>query len=119
MTPLQNDLAVYRAVCDAWESDSEYRARVNETPREALASKGMDIPAGLEVRVHANDDETRYFVFPVDPNETLSDTILETVHGGTPASSASSVGSSSSVGTIPSCLSSAGTASSIGSAGSS
>ena len=115
----RNDAAAWQAVRDAWERDPEYRARVMENPRGALAGKGLEMPAGVEVRVHANDDDTRYFVFPSDPNRDLSDTMLAAVHGGTPASSAITLGCAATAGTIPSCLSSAGSYSSASSAGSS
>ena len=108
--------AAYRAVGDARENDPEFRALLEEDPCAALASKGMEVPEGVEVRVHANDADTLYIAFPPDPNQLLSDISLENVSGGVPASSAGCAGSASSLSTFPSCAGSVATASTLGSA---
>ena len=108
--------AAYRAVGDARENDPEFRALLEEDPRAALASKGMEVPEGVEVRVHANDADTLYIAFPPDPNQLLSDISLDNVSGGVPASSAGCAGSASSLSTFPSCAGSVATASTLGSA---
>ena len=108
--------AAYRAIGDARENDPEFRALLEEDPRAALASKGMEVPEGVEVRVHANDDETLYIAFPSDPNQLMSDISLENVSGGVPASSAGCAGSASTLSTFPSCAGSVATASTLGSA---
>lgn len=108
--------AAYRAIGDARENDPEFRALLEEDPRAALASKGLEVPQGTEVRVHANDSDTVYIAFPSDPNQLLSDISLDNVSGGVPASSAGCAGSASTLSTFPSCAGSVATASTIGSA---
>ena len=111
------DEGVYRAIGDAWENDPAYRALFESDPRRALAGKGLELPAGVDVRVRANSADRVHFVLPPDPNAVLGDETLASVHGGVRASSAGSVGSASTVGCAPSCVSSAGTLSTAGSAG--
>lgn len=108
--------AAYQAIGDARENDPEFRALLEEDPRAALASKGLEVPQGTEVRVHANDGDTVYIAFPSDPNQLLSDISLDNVSGGVPASSAGCAGSASTLSTFPSCAGSVATASTIGSA---
>ena len=108
--------AAYWAISEARANDPEFRALLEEDPHAALASKGMEVPQGQEVQVHANDGDTLYIAFPSDPNQLLSDISLDNVSAGVPASSAGCGGSASTIGTCPSTVSSAGTASTIGSA---
>ena len=72
-----------RAISDAWHGDADFRAAVEEDPRAALASKGLEIHGSTEVSVVVDTEDTAYFVFPPDPNETLSDITLDGVSGGT------------------------------------
>ena len=109
-------IAAYQAIGDAQENDPEFLALLEEDPRAALASKGLEMPREAEVRVHISDADTVYIAFPPDPNEPLSDMLLENVSGGVPASSAGCAGSASTLSTFPSCAGSVATASTIGSA---
>ena len=72
-----------RAISDAWHGDADFRAAVEEDAKAALASKGLEIHGSTEVSVVVDTEDTAYFVFPPDPNETLSDTTLDGVSGGT------------------------------------
>ena len=62
------DEGVYRAIGNAWENDPAYRALFESDPRRALAGKGLELPAGVDVRVRANSAETMHFVLPPDPH---------------------------------------------------
>lgn len=119
MTPHErNDVgARYQALYDAWERDPEFRERLVADPRAAVVEQGLEAPEAMEFRVAVNDAETMHVVFPPDPNAVLSDDTIASVSGGTPASTAGSVGSASTLGSIPSTVSSATTASTLGSAG--
>lgn len=108
--------AAYRAIGEARENDPEFRALLEEDPRAALASKGLEVPQGQEVQVHVNDGDTLYIAFPSDPNQLLSDISLDNVSAGVPASSAGCAGSASTLSTFPSCAGTVATASTIGSA---
>lgn len=107
---------VYRMGEAIWERDPEYRTRMETDPRAALAEQGVEIPESLDVRVVVNDASTMHIVFPPDPNETLLDEALSSVNGGIQASSAATVTSASTLGSIPSTVSSAATASTLSSA---
>ena len=71
-----------RAISDAWHEDADFRAAVEEDAKAALASKGLEIHGSTEVSVVVDTEDTAYFVFPPDPNETLSDITLDGVSGG-------------------------------------
>ena len=72
-----------RAISDAWREDAGFRAAVEEDAKAALASKGLEIPGPAEVSVAVDTEEVTHFVFPPNPNETLSDTMLDRLSGGT------------------------------------
>ena len=72
-----------RAITDAWREDAGFRASVEEDAKAALASKGLEIPGPAEVSVAVDTEDVTHFVFPPDPNEALSDTVLDRVSGGT------------------------------------
>ena len=72
-----------RAISDAWREDAGFRAAVEEDAKAALASKGLEIHGPAEVSVAVDTEDVTHFVFPPNPNETLSDTMLDGVSGGT------------------------------------
>ena len=72
-----------RAISDAWREDAGFRAAVEEDAKAALALKGLEIPGPTEVSVAVDTEDVTHFVFPPDPNEALSDTVLDRVSGGT------------------------------------
>lgn len=115
-TPRDDAESIYRAIGEAWENDPEYRALCETDPRRALASKGVDLPGNLDVRVCANGGDKVHFVFPPDPNALLGDETLAAVHGGVRLSTGGSGGSVGSLGSAPSCISSASSVSSLGTA---
>ena len=45
-------------------TDAAYRARLLADPRKALAEEGIEVPAGIEVRVHENSDNKIVAVLP-------------------------------------------------------
>lgn len=96
----------------AYATDPEFRREVAGNPREAFASKGLDLPPEVEILVCEDTPDTKHIVVPPDPNVPLSDEMLGVVAGGTRVSSASSLGCSSTFSTIPSTVGSAGTGSS-------
>ena len=72
-----------RAISDAWREDAGFRAAVEEDAKAALASKGLDVPGPAEVSVSVDTEDVTHIVFPPNPNEALSDTVLDRVSGGT------------------------------------
>lgn len=53
-----------------WYKGREYRSRVVREPRAVLQEFGVDVPAGVEVRVHDSTADMRYFVIPKRPEGT-------------------------------------------------
>ena len=52
-----------------WYISKNYRARTVREPRAVLAEFGVDIPAGVEVRVHDSNADMRYLVLPRAPEK--------------------------------------------------
>ena len=98
-------------------AEPQLRRRIEADPRAALVEMGVPAPENVEFRAVSNTDDTVWIAFPPDPNADLSDQMLEPVSGGR-ASTAGSVGSSSTASTLPSCVSSVASASTLGSAAS-
>ena len=71
-----------RAISNAWHEDAGFRAAVEEDPKAALASKGLDVDGPYDVQVAVNTDDTMHIVFPPDPNSDLDDGALDGVAGG-------------------------------------
>jgi nitrile hydratase subunit alpha len=53
-----------------WYKSFEYRSRVVREPRAVLAEFGMDVDAGVELRVVDSTSEQRYLVLPLQPAST-------------------------------------------------
>ena len=70
-----------RRVVEAMRDDPEFRARMQEDPNAAMAEKGLD-ELRAHVRVVADTEDIRHFVFPPAPNADLPDGELAAVAGG-------------------------------------
>ncbi len=83
---LENTAAVHNVICCTlcsctaftiiglppdWYKDLEYRARVVRESRTVLKEMGLDLPAGVEIRVWDTTADTRYMVLPEQPPHTL------------------------------------------------
>jgi nitrile hydratase len=53
-----------------WYKSAPYRSRVVREPRRVLAEFGLELPAGVEVRVWDSTAEVRYLVLPMRPAGT-------------------------------------------------
>lgn len=74
----------WAAMVANWQGDPEFRSRMEEDPKAALAENGIELPGGVEdVRLAVNSEETVHMVFPPDPNSAMSDASLQDVVGGT------------------------------------
>ena len=74
----------WAAMVANWREDPEFRSRIEEDPKAALAENGIELPGGVEdVRLAVNSEETVHMVFPPDPNGAMSDASLQGVVGGT------------------------------------
>lgn len=88
----------------------EVQAELDADPRAFFARRGVEVPAGAELRVAANTREVFHLVMPSDPNAAVSDRMLSGVAGGSSSHTSGQPGCASTVSTLPSCL---GTASSV------
>jgi hypothetical protein len=64
----------------AW-ADEAFKARLVASPVDVLKESGIDVPAGMQVKVVENTADVRYFVLPAQPDQ-LSDNDLDKVAGG-------------------------------------
>ena len=55
-----------------WYKDLEYRSRVVRESRTVLREMGLELPAGVEIRVWDTTADTRYMVLPYRPPETAA-----------------------------------------------
>jgi nitrile hydratase len=53
-----------------WYKTRAYRSRVVKEPRKVLAEFGVELPAGITVRVHDSTADMRYIVLPARPAGT-------------------------------------------------
>ena len=71
-------------IIDKAASDADYRARLLDDPRAAVADElGVSVPDSLTIRVHEEDAASAHLVLP--PSSTLTEPELATVAGGFPA----------------------------------
>lgn len=103
----------------AYRRDEDLRRRIDGGDLEPVAEAfGLDIPAGVDMRVVADTAEVFHLILPPDPNAVVADSKLSQVSGGNTAGSAGTVGSAGcfACSTSPSTISSLGSAGSAGSA---
>ncbi len=62
-------------------SDEALKAKLIEDPLNVFKAEGIDVPAGLEIKVLENTDKVFHLVLPAQPSE-LSDEDLDQVAGG-------------------------------------
>ncbi len=53
-----------------WYISKAYRARTVREPRAVLREFGLDLPEGVQLRVHDSNADMRYLVLPMRPGET-------------------------------------------------
>ena len=71
-----------RKVAADCRADPEVRAELEADPRAFLAGRGLNLPAGPDVKVSANTPAVLHLVLAQDPNAALADQNLERVAGG-------------------------------------
>ena len=67
-------------VAQTWQNPP-FRQRVLTDPSSVLRERGIELPAGVQVRVVEDTDETIHLVLPPPPGE-LSDEQLDELAGG-------------------------------------
>lgn len=76
-------MSVSLAIARAW-ADPDYKSRLLASPSDALAETGIEVPAGMTVKVVENTSDTQHLVLPVAPPEAgeVSMDELEKIAGG-------------------------------------
>jgi len=72
-------------VADTWD-DPELKQRLLDDPASVLKERGIEVPEGFEIKVHADSESVENLVLPAGPeeeeDEELEDEELEAVAGG-------------------------------------
>ncbi len=81
MTEENNKLSALFSAC--WK-DEALKARFMANPAEVLGEFGMEVPAGLDVKVVENGDNCVHITLPVPPtgHQDLSDDEMASAAGG-------------------------------------
>lgn len=76
-------MTIVKAIARAW-TDARYKTKLLTDSHAALAEHGVEIPAGVTVKVLENTADTQHIVVPVPPGNAgeLSTGDLERVAGG-------------------------------------
>jgi hypothetical protein len=71
-----------QVVAKAWQND-QFKKRLMAEPATVLKENGVDVPAGVQLRVVENTDQVVHVTLPAKPREgELSDAELAGVAGG-------------------------------------
>ncbi len=72
-----------QVIARAW-SDPDFKAKLLNDPKAAVASYGIDLPAGLNLKIVENTANTFHMVLPATPSQAgdLSDADLQNLAGG-------------------------------------
>jgi hypothetical protein len=82
MKPEEQLRKINKIIAKTWQ-DEEFKARLVADPATSLRQEGIEIPAGVEMRVVADTDSVRYLRLPLRPStEELSDEQMTQVVGG-------------------------------------
>lgn len=74
------NLKMGQILAKCW-ADAAFKAQLLADPGAVLEAHGLNVPAGVQVRVLENTDQLVHWVLPARPGE-LSDTALDAVAGG-------------------------------------
>jgi hypothetical protein len=88
---MQLDRAQQEAFTKQWQqmlarslTDAAFKQRLLAEPSTVLAEQGIDLPSGIEVRVHEGPWETVNLTLPAGPDDELTDAELDFISGGAP-----------------------------------
>ncbi len=72
-----------QVIARAW-SDPAFKAQLLSDPKAAIAGYGIDLPAGLNLKIAENTADTIHIVLPATPSQAaeLSDEDLQNLAGG-------------------------------------
>jgi hypothetical protein len=93
-TSLSMDDRARKVIEKAW-GDPVFKDQLLMDPNAALKSVGIEIPAGIAIRVHEDAPGEYHYVLPLPPDGALNDMQLESVGGGRKQEAATSTKPSS------------------------
>ncbi len=67
-----------KVITKAWK-DPAYKRKLLDNPDSTLKSEGFDIPKGMHVEFHENNDKVVHFTLPKRPEGELSDEQLRKI----------------------------------------
>ncbi len=72
-----------QVIARAW-SDPDFKVQLLNDPKTVLAGYGVDVPAGLDIKIVENTADTMHIVLPAVPSQAgdLSDEDLQNLAGG-------------------------------------
>ncbi len=72
-----------QVIARAW-SDPDFKAQLLSDPKTAISGYGIDLPAGLDLKIVENTADTFHIVLPAKPSQAseLSDEDLQNLAGG-------------------------------------
>ncbi len=74
-------MKISKVIARAW-TDPAYKAKLLSDPHAALAEAGVEVPAGVTVKVVENTADTTHLVLPTRPERELSSDEIEALAGG-------------------------------------
>ena len=114
------NMAKFRDVAIRYRDDPDFRDAIDRGDvQEAIDYVGVEVPVGVNPKLHFDSDEVMHIALPPDVNQMLRDESLMSVAGGKTAGTAGTIGTASSMAcaTLPSSIGSASSAGTVGSAG--
>jgi len=70
-----------RVIAKCW-ADETFKQNLITNTTQTLQDEGIEVPAGLEIKVVENSDSVVHIVLPPPPNDELSESELDSVAGG-------------------------------------
>ena len=67
-------------IAKSW-SDPDFKQQLIDNPTETLKQQGLELPEGKNIKVLADDEQTRHLVIP-NPPKDLNDEELDKAAGG-------------------------------------
>lgn len=70
-----------KIVVKSWQ-DPDFKKKLMENPEAVLKEFGIDVPAGVDLKVSENTEKSFNLTLPSKPSGNLSDKELESLAGG-------------------------------------
>ena len=78
-TPDERAKAGAKIIAKAWHDDA-FKKHLIANPHAALKENGVDVPAGVTVKVHEDSEHTHHIVLPAKPKHAMTEDDLRKSH---------------------------------------